>query len=454
MRKAPLLVFWVSTIFAQSPDHCRIDKVQYNGWDAVQMANAWIRLTIVPQLGGRLMQVTFGQHDFLFVNKQLQGQMFTPEMSAGQRRWYNYGGDKIWPMPEGDENEQHWAGAAGEPLDSGAFELQILSQDPTCAVRMTGPPDAAIGQQYIRDISIGPNSPAISFHAVMKNVSGYPQVWSEQSVTQYDTSNPQNPAQPNPDIWGFTPANPQSVYLNSYHVRTGTASTPGYAVRNGLFTVQASRAGGEVWIDSPGDWLAVVDGSSNYTMLERYRYQRGADYPGKATVIFFTTGQSRRNAPAAAPDASAPARSTMHYMEAELNSPLIRLDPGETYAMDTQWFPTRMGSGFVTATYAGAVGRPLSAVGSQSGILLDGEFGCFFPGHLEARFYDRGGARLGVQTMQNVTPLETVDLKQTVPAPPGVVRVSLHLVDRQGLDRGPLGETTVTGSTPAHLEVN
>jgi len=426
---------------------CRVGDADYLGWKAVEIANPWVKLVIVPQLGGRLMQVTFGGHDFLFVNQQLKGQNFPPEVSAAQNRWFNYGGDKIWPMPEGSNDEQHWPGATGEPLDAGAFTSQVLSEGASCALRLTGPPDPLTGQQYIRDIGIGADSPVISFHAVMKNISGYPQEWSEQSVSQYNTADPQNPAQPNQDFWGLTPVNPQSAYLNSYHVRTGTASTPGYSVRDGLFAVRSSSAGGEVWVDSPGDWLAVVDGSSRYTMVERFRYQRGAEYPGKATVIFYTTGAGRR--PSAAPQpapqpAPDPALAPVQYMEAELNSPVVRLDPGETYAMDTQWFPARMGSELKAVTYAGIVGRPLTASGSSGKVSLAGEFGVFFPGQLEARFYDRQGSELGTAQVQDVTPLEVVNLQQTVQAPGETARVSLHLVDRNGLDRGPLGEAVVS----------
>ena len=61
------------------------------------------------------MQVTFGGHDYLFVNDQLKGQVTTPDTEHHQ--WYNYGGDKIWPMPEGNGDEQHWAGAGGSVLD-------------------------------------------------------------------------------------------------------------------------------------------------------------------------------------------------------------------------------------------------------------------------------------------------------------------------------------------------
>jgi hypothetical protein len=130
-------------------------------------------------------------------------------------------------------------------------------------------------------------------------------------------------------------------------------------------------------------------------------------------------------------------------MEAEINSPLVRLDPGETYAMDTQWFPTRMGSELKTATYAGVVGRPLSAARTPEGFTLAGEFGVFFAGQLEARFYDRGGARLGALAVQQAMPTELVTLQQTVQAPADTTRVSLHLLDRQGIDRGPLGEAAV-----------
>lgn len=425
---------------APLPGVCRVENKDYSGWTAVQISNPWVTLTIVPQLGGRLMQVTFGGHDYLFVNEQLKGQYVPPDVSAAQKRWFNYGGDKIWPMPEGSQDEQHWPGAAGAVLDAGAFSARVLSRGATCAVRLVGPPDPFIGQQYIRDISIGADSPVISFHAVMKNTSGYPQTWSEQSVSQYATADAQSPEQPNREFWAFTPANPQSVFQSSYHVRTGSATDSGYTVRDGLFAVHTIDASGEVWVDSPGEWLAVVDGSTRYTMVERFRYQRDADYPGNATVIFYTAG-NRRPRPTPAP--SQASRPPLFYMEAELNSPLVRLDPGETYAMDTQWFPTRMGSDLKSATYAGVVGRPLSAVTTPGGLALAGTFGVFFAGQLEARFYDKGGARLGVLDVERVTPTDLVTLQQTVQAPAGTERVSLHLIDRRGLDRGPLGEVAV-----------
>jgi len=442
---------------AASSHGCTVEETNYDGWKAERLANQWVKLEIVPQLGGRLMQVTFGGHDFLFVNDQLKGQYMPPD--TVQHRWYNYGGDKIWPMPEGSDDEQHWAGAGGEPLDDAPYDLQVLSHGPTCAVRLTGPADPQIGQQYIRDISITGDSPAISFHAVMKNVSGYPQSWSEQSVSQYNAADPSDATKFNADFWGVTPANPNSAYLNGYHVRTGNAGNSGYSVKDGLFHVHWNNNGGEVWIDSPGDWVAVVDGTTDYTMIERRKYEPGADYPDKSSIIFFTTGARNRNFPPPAANATAapgaapaqgepPARAPIYYMEAEVNSPIVKLDPGESYAMDSEWYPTRMDSTFQSATYSGVVGTPLAAAATPNGLMLSGNFGVFYTGQLMAHFYNRGGEAIGTAPAGDANPLQPLKLQVTVQAPPETARVALHVIDVQGVDRGPLGEAFVNPPPP------
>lgn len=434
---------------AASGKGCTVSETNFDGWKAEQLANQWVKLEIVPQLGGRLMQVTFGDHDFLYINNQLKGQYMPPDTE--QHRWFNYGGDKIWPMPEGSQDEQHWAGAGGEPLDDAPYDLQVLSHGPTCAVRLTGPVDPQIGQQYIRDISITGESPAISFHAVMKNVSGYPQTWSEQSVSQYNAASPNDPTQFNPDFWGVTPANPQSSYLNGYHVRTGNPTNSGYSVKDGLFRVHWNNMGGEVWTDSPGGWVAVVDGTTNYTMLERRKYEPTAEYPDKSTIIFFTTGARNRPGPPPAQTAqpAEPPRPPTYYMEAEVNSPMIELAPGESYAMDSQWYPTRMDSSFQGATYSGVTGTPLAAAATPNGLVLTGNFGVLYPGQLIAHFYNRGGEAIGTAPAGDANPLQPLKLQITLQVPPETARVSVHVVDTQGLDRGPLGEAFVNPPPPA-----
>src|ERR1700693_2653954 len=37
---------------------CTVAATDYQGWKAEQISNPWVKLVIVPQLGGRLMEVT------------------------------------------------------------------------------------------------------------------------------------------------------------------------------------------------------------------------------------------------------------------------------------------------------------------------------------------------------------------------------------------------------------
>src|ERR1700686_1244327 len=213
---------------------CKIQSTTYEGWPAQQLSNQWLKLIIVPQLGGRVMQVTFAGHPYLFVNPQLKGKHFPPLTPADKPTWYNYGGDKIWPMPEGTQDDQHWPGPISDALDDGEYAFRILSQGSRCSVRLEGPPEPKTGLQYTRDIGIDSNSPEISFHAVMKNISTRDIRWSVQSVTQYDTAAPKDPKDFNRDFWAFTPVHPQSAYLDGFHVRSGLADDPSFTVKNNL----------------------------------------------------------------------------------------------------------------------------------------------------------------------------------------------------------------------------
>ena len=418
---------------AASASGCQVRATNYLGWKAEELSNPWLKLEIVPQIGGRLIQVTFGGHDFLYVNPSVQGKVVSPETTGFEDR--NYGGDKIWPMPEGNQDEEHWSG--GGNLDGAPFTLQVLSTGPTCAVRLTGPVDPEIGQRYIRDISIGPDTPVISFHVVMQNMSGYPRTWSEQTITEYPTSRPPGSNNDNTKFWGFTEVNPTSVYLNGYHVRTGPADNPAFTVKDGTFRVHWNNIMQEVWIDSPSGWLAAVDGSTRYTMVERHRIDPTAVYPGKATIIFYSTGEDTPPAPKG--QGTEPREGP--FVEAEMNGPMVELAPGESYAMDTQWYPTRMGEDFKTTTYSGVIGTPLTATATPGGLELSGSFGVFYAGDLVAHLYGRG-VRTTVKLM-SVVPTEPVQLHITIQAPPKTTRVSVHLVDSNGLDRGPLGEVQV-----------
>jgi hypothetical protein len=429
---------------------CRVEAVDYKGWHAQQISNRWVQLIVVPQNGGRLMQVRFAGHPYLFVNPQLAGKYLPPSSD----QWFNYGGDKLWLLPEGNNDEQHWVGDS-DVLDDGPFSFRKLSEGQRCEIELTGPADPQTGIQFLRTIGLDADTPRIHFHASMKNVSGHMLEWSMQSVSQYDTSgqssadpdsskpsssNPGTSPRFNHDFWTYTPANPSSSYLNRYHVRFGPAENSAVSVRDdGLFAVHYVHMAAELWLDSTAGWLAVVDGGSRYAMIERFRYEESKPYPGKASVIFWTNGPelrlNRDGIPALSADASP------YYLEAEINSSMCRLRPGESCDFETEWFPTRAGSEFHGVTDAGILIRPLRATGLENGkIRLSGSFGVFFSGRLIAHFYDEHGRALGTMPIANVNPAEPVSLETEIVPPGKPSRLSLHLEDEHGVDRGSLHE--------------
>lgn len=429
----------------QTPSPCVVEPTRFQGWDAERMANRWVTLIIVPKLGGRLMQVTFGSHDYLFVNPLYLGQYFPPSQGAAEGKWFNYGGDKIWPLPEGAQDEQHWI-VASDVLDDGIYQLTpVLPTGETCTVRLQGPPDERTGLQYSREISIDAKSPRISFRAVMQNITGHQIRWSMQSVTQYNTADPGDPAKYNRDFWAFTPANPASVFNRRFDAHAGPIDHPSYSVlNNNLFALHWSYLEGEVGVDSTAGWVAVVDGLSSFAMVERFRFFPGADYPERASVIFYIDGPRLKLNSKGMPEISrTKLDDAPYYMEAELNNPVVSLEPGQSSALDSEWFPTRMTPHLIDVTDAGAIGRELAAVPVGGGLRLTGFFGVFYTGRLLAHLYDARGVALKTVEIAKADPLEAVSLDTTIPAPPETDRVSLHLLDERGLDRGSMGEVKV-----------
>ena len=442
------VIFCLLAVSMAAGAACTVQPVVYEGWQAQQVANDWVQLTFVPQLGGRLMQVTFNGHPYLFVNPVYKGKYVSPAEAAG--RWINYGGDKIWPLPEGNDDEQHWQGAS-TPLDDGAYAFSVLSQGAKCTVRLEGPPDPPTGLQYTREISIGSDSPQISFHAITRNFTGHSITWSVQSVSQYNLSDAKDATQYNHEFWAFTPLNPRSSYLLGYHARDGLANDPAYSVKDGLFRLNWKYLESEVWLDSIAGWVALIDGATQYAMVEKTKHVLGGDYPDKATVIFY------KNGPTVELDAkgmpyltSRSLEKTPYYMEAELNSPMAVLGPGESYVFDTNWFPSRLSGDFTTVTDAGLVGKPLVARRIGDKIELSGTFGVFFPGELKAYLYDEGGVEASEVALQVVQPQDPVALHQAIAAAKNIARVSIHLVDSSGVDRGALGEVFVTINDEGH----
>jgi hypothetical protein len=216
-------------------------------------------------------------------------------------------------------------------------------------------------------------------------------------------------------------------------------------VKDGLFRLNWKYLESEVWLDSTAGWVALVDGATQYAMVEKTKHIADGNYPDKATTIFYKNGPSVQLDGKGMPYlTSTSLEETPYYMEAELNSPMVELGPGETYAFDTNWFPSRLSPEFTKVTDAGLVGKPLVARRAGGKLDLSGSFGVFFPGELRAYLYDEGGLKESEVPLGEVRPQDPIALHQMIAAGKNAARVSIHLIDSNGVDRGALGEVFVT----------
>jgi len=195
-----------------------------------------------------------------------------------------------------------------------------------------------------------------------------------------------------------------------------------------------------VWLDSPDGWLAVVDGDSEFAMIERFHFQSEAECLGKASVIFY------KNGPAVHLDYDGNRfideknkEDSLRYM-AEINSPIVDLAAGQSYAMETEWLPARAGGDLKTVTPMAVFGKPIQANQARGNTLLTGEFSVFLPGSLFAIFQDAGGKQVAQVSLRRVDPREKIALRAEIKTPPHTSVVLLMLRGADGRTLGSLGD--------------
>ena len=387
------------------------------------------------------MQVIFDGHPYLFVNERYAGKYLPPSNS----QWFNYGGDKLWVLPEGNDDEQHWVGNS-DVLDDAPFEFQVRSQGQHCEVILSGPADPQTGLQFTRTVSLNADSTSIKFHAVVKNASGHPIEWSVQSVSQYDTADAKRSRPPQQKFLGLYQGEPGEQLPES----VSRQIWPGGEYRG---------AGSAEWIIRgalPAAGGGVVDRfERRLAGRDRWRYplrdgpaislRRNETVSGKGLGHILDQWRGIASAPGRHHHVwRFSRRPAGDLYGGGLNSPMVRLEPGEEFNFDTAWYPTRADAKFEGVTDAGVVlsrfARPQAA---SNEVMLSGSFGVFFSGKLVAHLYDQRGVAAGTQALDAVSPSKLVTLHAKINAVGRTGRVSVHVVDASGVDRGALGEVSV-----------
>ena len=132
--------------------------------------------------------------------------------------------------------------------------------------------------------------------------------------------------------------------------------------------------------------------------------------------------------------------TTPYYMEAEINSPIVTLRPGESHALDTVWHPMAIMAKPQEMHSSGVVVDRLNATHEGKGVHLHGGFSVFVPGTLVALFFNEHGLEVARQEIERVDPIKPVVLDATVPMTQDAARVNLMMIGAAGEDEGILAK--------------
>jgi len=427
-------------------------KSQYRGWESIALTNGLVEAQIVPDIGGRVIQFKLGDFEYLWVNGNLAGKKPTADGLAPDGGWLNYGGDKLWPAPQGWASDQQWPGPPDAVLDGSPHAAAIVEPaGPTAAVKLTSREDKRSGIQFSRIIRVYDGAARVGFDSTMKNIDTKVRRWGIWQVTQLNAAGRSGQAF-NRDIRCWSPVNPQSIYPRGYSEMFGLVSNPSFrTVRSPLgpgrlFSANYKRIVGKVGLDNSAGWVATVDGAAGYAFVERFAYFPGRKYPDDASVEFWMNGVGQYVIGDSIIEAKEDPVETPYLVESEILSPMAELKPGESYSFHLDWYAARIGGNYpvLDCTPFGVTCEEFTAKAAGVKVRLAGRFGVFHPGKAQCVFLDAAGAECGKAALKNpVSPTAPLVVSADVPLPAGAATACLVLTDAPGKTIGEVARTKI-----------
>ncbi|MBM3334941.1 hypothetical protein FJY63_09800, partial [Candidatus Sumerlaeota bacterium] len=338
----PVLAVAVAFLIAsQAVRAADVKESSYKGWKTVNLSNSRIEVIIAPDIG-RIIQFKLGDFEYFWVNEQLAGQTPPPTGVGPKGEWLNWGGDKLWPAPQGWDTTQQWPGPPGPVPNAEGLPHKVRwkkNADGSCEVEMIGPPDYYAGIQFSRRITVRDGTTSVSLDSTMTNIDKKPRRWGIWEVTQINCANRDGPGYYN--VWAACPINPRSIFPKGYKVMYGAEDNPAWQAKleTGTMHVHYVRQVGKIALDSMAGELVVVINHDfgGHQFRERFKCFPGKKYPDDATVEFWIQGPGKFTAAGKENVVRDDAIEAPPYMEVEVLSPFAELKPGESYTFHNEW---------------------------------------------------------------------------------------------------------------------
>jgi hypothetical protein len=404
------------------------------GWKGYVLQNDLVRVNVAPDLGGRVIQYALGDKEFFWVNADLAGKVSPASGLGPDGGWLNYGGDKLWPAPQGWDNDQQWPGPPDAVLDGQPWRAET-DADPA-AIRMTSRNDPHSGIRFSRRLRLNPRSSRISVEASMTNIDTKPRRWGIWTVVQLDAGL-EGTDDYNRLMRAWCPINPNTRYKAGYKILFGAKDNPSFETdaKRGLVKVSYQYKVGKIGLDSSAGWAATVDGRNGDVFIQRFTFEPKKAYPDGASVEFWHHGLGRFYGYNKWIDMPDNRKENPYVFESEILSPFARLAPGETYKWRYEWASCRIGGDFpvIDCSDAGVVSQPLVCKSDGARWRVRGRFGVFHTGRIVLEAYDAKDRAVATKILvPGATPLKPVVLDRTLDLPSAARRVGIVLQDEDG----------------------
>jgi Domain of unknown function (DUF4380) len=407
------------TTVEAGPQPCTIGVENYLGWRAVRLGNGILDVAVVPSIGGRILQLRLGGEEYLYVNPRHAGRVYSANENHSAAGWKNYGGSKVWPAPQGWLNDSEWPGPPDPILDGGHYAWEVTENDSTqVALTLTSPPDEYTGLTFRREIRIFSDSATLRIRHTMCNTSLRPVRWALWQVTQQLAG---------PNFAVFAPA-------RFYRQILGDRPFPLIQANSGgLIRLDYKPQVAKLAVNVKEGWIGSLDSSRGLALIERFGVFRNAPYVDDAPVALWVNGPGTYTVHFDRLLAEDDPNGCDPYVETEVLSPLVSLEPGEEYAFDVWWHCSRILAGSLEkANSCGVVSEDLRVDPENGFFRVTGSFGVFQIGTAELVGICKDGRMATVQTVGPVAPLVPCVLEHRFPAEDSLFRVSLRVRNRSG----------------------
>jgi hypothetical protein len=426
----------------------KIRHGEFRKWDSVQLSNDLIRLDITPELGGRIMNYQLGPHRFLWSNGALAGDHPPKSRLGPGGAWLNWGGDKLWPAPQGWDNSDQWPGPPDPILDGSPQHLRILPPIAgSQAVQLTSPPDQKTGIQFSRTIRIFDESSHVHVDAQMKNISHRVIRWGIWTDTQLDASDHPH-AGMNHDFFTYVPMNPKSCHPQGFKVLYGSSQNPEIEPNaiDHMMRLHFQWIVGKVGIDSNGGWVANVDGRTGYVFVQTFRFRDDEHYPDDSSVEVWTNGIGSIHAWKKNVQMPANPEDNPYLVESELIGPFTTISPGEHSQFSYDWYAANIGGNYpiVACNDVGCSSAEPFVRANGGFAQLRGRFAVFYKGSAWLEFLNERGAIVYRKLLaDHLAPSAPLVVSTSVPMPNKAMRVRLVIYDMHGKKVGDIVDASV-----------